>query len=177
QLIFHHFRRRRLSELGGSTTMERSETTLQERTVDNEWRAVVHDCLYQTAQAVTQHPYLADYLPIVRRAPLTVNYNFDDTIQNLLDLEQVEGRDEGARGFETVWDPTVQFRYSTCVLYHPNGFLPRELYRGPSPRLVFLEDSFADQLIDAQRGHYATLLSHLYRYTSLLIGLSLEDAT
>ena len=177
QLIFHHFRRMRLLELGNNGSIERSETTLLERTVENEWRGIVHDCLYQTAKPVDQHPYLRNYLSMVRRAPLTVNYNFDDTIQNLLDEEQIEGRDENVRGFETVWDSTVQFRYSTCVLYHPNGFLPREIYRGPSPRLVFLEDSFADQLIDAQRGHYATLLSHFYRYTSLLVGLSLEDAT
>lgn len=177
QLIYHHFRRQRLLGSADGNSPERTETTLQERTVNTEWRGIVHDCLYETAKAVTEHPYLRDYLSIVRSAPLTVNYNFDDTIQNLLDLDPREGRDENSRGFETVWDPTVQFRYSTCVLYHPNGFLPRELYRGPSPRLVFLEDSFADQMIDAQRGHYATLLSHLYRHTSLLIGLSLEDAT
>lgn len=32
-------------------------------------------------------------------------------------------------------------------------------------------------MIDAQRGHYSTLLSHLFRFTGLLIGLSLDDAT
>ena len=64
--------------------------------------------LPKTAKAVTEHPYLRDYLPIIRSAPLTVNYNFDDTIQNLLDLEPGEGRDENTRGFETVWDPTVR---------------------------------------------------------------------
>jgi hypothetical protein len=180
QVVFHHFRRKRLTSIRAETSDPgSSEDVFFERKIASEWRQIVHANLYRSATTVDQHPYLSHYVGVIREAPLTVNYNFDDSLQELLDLHPpaVSGNDEPTRGFETVWDPTVQFRHQSAVIYHPNGFLPRELYRGPSPRLVFLEDSFADQLIDAQRGHYATLLSHYVRFTSLMIGLSLEDAT
>lgn len=172
QLIFNHFKRKELEKQGGGI----AETTLLERTVSMKWREIVHTCLYRDAKDVCAHPYLADFIAVIRGAPLTVNYNFDDSLQDLLDQNRDPVASE-TRGFETIWEPTVQFRYNNCVLYHPNGYLPRKLKTGPSPRLVFLEDSFADQLIDAQRGHYSTLLSHLQRFTGLLVGLSLEDPT
>lgn len=176
QLIFHHFRRKQAEAAEAASGSPGPETTFFERKAGSEWRDIVQKCLYATALDVSQHPYLKEFLGVVRRAPLTVNYNFDDTLQDLLDLYP-DGNNDEERGFETVWEPTVQFRYRSSVIYHPNGFLPRKMQRGPSPRLVFLEDSFADQMIDTQRGHYSTLLSHLYRFTSLLMGLSLEDAT
>lgn len=184
QLIFHHFRRKRALAAEREAESPKPDTTFFERKTSREWREIVHQCLYRTAIDATDHPYLKEFLGVVRDAPLTVNYNFDDTLQELLDSsrnkkadDEREGTQEAERGFETVWEPTVQFRYKSSVIYHPNGFLPRQLYRGPSPRLVFLEDAFADQMIDTQRGHYSTLLSHLYRYTSLLMGLSLDDPT
>ncbi|MEJ0102402.1 MAG: SIR2 family protein [Bacteroidota bacterium] len=63
------------------------------------------------------------------------------------------------------------------VIYHPNGFLPRKLSEKPSDNLIFLEDSFGDQLIESAYGHYAALSYHLSQNTCLLIGISLEDAT
>jgi hypothetical protein len=174
QLIFNHFKRCQL-ELGESEPPV-VETKLFERRLSRRWREIVHECLYRDTKDVGSHPYLAAFVPLIRKAPLTVNYNFDDSLQELLDLHP-DTNSTQARGFETIWEPTVQFRYRTCVIYHPNGFLPRKIERGPSPRLVFLEDSYADQLIDAQRGHYSTLLSHFQRFTSLLIGLSLDDPT
>jgi hypothetical protein len=179
QIVFHHFRRQRLASFqSADPNVQGHESAFFERKVASEWRQIVHDCLYQSAIPVAEHPYLREYVAVVRDAPLTVNYNFDDSVQELLDLIPAgKTSDEPTRGFETIWEPTVQFRYQSAVIYHPNGFLPRQLYRGPSPQLVFLEDAFADQLIDAQRGHYSTLLSHYVRFTALLIGLSLEDVT
>jgi hypothetical protein len=173
QMIFHHFRNQQMERARAEA---RGDDSIFERRTAKEWREIVHSSLYAKARAVQEHPYLMYFLPIIQQAPLTVNYNFDDAIQELIDLH-AEAKSDDRRGFETIWDPTVQFRYQTSVIYHPNGFLPRQLHRDPSPRLVFLEDTFADQMLDAQRGHYSTLLSHYYRFTALLIGLSLEDAT
>jgi len=173
QMLYQHFRRRFFASRTPPVLL-RDVTVADERMAQARWIEIVQQCLYDAAKPATDHPYLKAFLPIVRQAPLTVNYNFDDTIQELLDLEP----SRGAGGiYETVWDSTVQFRNTSAVIYHPNGFLPRKLQRGPSDAIVFAEDSFADQLIDAQRGHYSTLLSHMFRFTSLLMGLSLDDAT
>jgi hypothetical protein len=177
QLIFHHFRRSKLQAevKAGAIEDENSGSISLERKIAFQWREIIHSCLYASAVDVDSHPYLGAFIPVIKRAPLTVNYNFDDTLQILLSRAP-RTKTEG-QGFETVWEPTVQYRHTSPVIYHPNGFLPRKLEHNPSPSVVFLEDSFADQLIDAQRGHYSTLLSHLFRFTSVLVGLSLADAT
>lgn len=55
--------------------------------------------------------------------------------------------------------------------------MPRQLSETPSPQLVFLEDSFADQLIYSMSGHYAFLTDYLSQTSGLLIGHSLNDPT
>jgi hypothetical protein len=178
QLIFHHFRRKQLQAqvAAGQIADEHSGSISLERRIAHEWREILHASLYKTAKDVETHPYLAEFVPVIRQAPLTVNYNFDDSLQILLARLPRQDEDE-TKGFETVWEPTVQYRSSSSVIYHPNGFMPRELHHNPSPNVVLLDDTFADQLIDAQRGHYSTLLSHFFRFTSLLVGLSLADPT
>ena len=173
QMLYQHFRRNYLQKYFSLGAFQDVEAA-QDRIVQARWIELVHECLYQSAKDPSTHPYLKTFLPLISGAPLTVNYNFDDSIQELMDAQ---GKTEGSSTYETVWDPTVQFRALSAAIYHPNGFLPRRLQRGPSDRIVFAEDSFADQLIDVQRGHYATLLSHLHRFTALLVGLSLEDPT
>jgi hypothetical protein len=177
QLVFHHFRRSKLrAEVkAGGIEDEDSNSISFERKVAFQWREIIHSCLYASARDVDTHPYLEAFVPVIKQAPLTVNYNFDDTLQIL--LSRAPRTETEGQGFETVWEPSVQYRHTSPVIYHPNGFLPRKLEHNPSPSVIFLEDSFADQLIDAQRGHYSTLLSHLFRFTSILIGLSLADAT
>lgn len=175
QLIYDRFRR---DFFARNEAQVAQSAALRDRQVATEWRKVVHSCLYKNAMAAEAHPYLGAFKDVIRRAPLTINYNFDDTIQELLrsDSNSANNSRYGV-GYETVWEPSLQYRSESGVIYHPNGFLPRQLSRGPSAKLVFMEDAFADQLIDAQRGHYSTLLSHLCRFTGLLIGLSLEDPT
>jgi hypothetical protein len=173
QMLYQHFRRSYLQKLFALGDFQDVEAA-QERIVHSRWIELVHECLYNGAKSPAEHPYLKSFLPLISEAPLTVNYNFDDSIQELMDAQP---KVEGAPTYETVWDPTVQFRSGCAAIYHPNGFLPKRFQRGPSERVVFAEDSFADQLIDVQRGHYATLLSHLHRFTALLVGLSLDDPT
>jgi len=178
QLIFHHFRRSQLQAqaMAGTIPDENSVSISVERKIAHEWREIIHACLYSTAKPAVEHPYLREFVPVIRQAPLTVNYNFDDSLQQLLHRDTSADSQE-APGYETIWEPTVQYRSASSVIYHPNGYLPREMHQNPSPSVVFLEDAFADQLIDAQRGHYSTLLSHFFRFTSLLVGLSLADPT
>lgn len=168
QMLYQHFRLRCQKRL------QQGLTAADERACKSKWSSIIHECLYEKAKDASEHPYLSAFVEIIKKSPLTVNYNFDDYIEELLDRSI---KTENDKGYETVWEPTVQYRRSQGVIYHPNGFLPRKLQRGSSSWLVFSDDSFEDQMIDAQRGHYSTLLSHLFRFTSLLIGLSLEDPT
>jgi len=156
-------------------------TAASVRAAQHEWLSLVHRCLYRdmTSQVSSlSHPYLLSFIDVIKTAPLTVNYNFDDCVERLLAHSyKQEQESANERVFETVWEPSTQFRRATGVIYHPNGFLPFSLLEGASDQLVFSEGEFADQLIDTVSGHYATLVSHLSRYTSLMMGLSLNDAT
>jgi hypothetical protein len=177
QMLFQFFRARRDLSPDNPTVNIQTQMAARERAARTHWFSIIKDCLYANAKPAESHPYLRSFISIVKQAQLTVNYNFDDYIEELLDRDFASDQNRERRGYETVWEPTVQYRYDHGVIYHPNGFLPRDLQRGSSPWLVFAEDSFADQLIEAQQGHYSTLLSHMFRYTGLFIGLSLDDPT
>jgi SIR2-like domain len=175
QVLYQRFRSRHLTG-----TTEALMSADQQRDTRQAWTELVHPCLYQgitTDDQALTHPYLTEFLPIIRNAPLTVNYNFDDSLERLLSATRTGKEKHEGRGFETSWRPSTQFRSTRSVIYHPNGFLPLRLVEGFSEHLVFSEDSFADQLIASMAGHYSILLSHLSRTTCLLLGLSLEDAT
>lgn len=146
------------------------------------WRNIVHSKLYQGTPArigelIKKDRYLLSFLPIIKKSPLTVTYNFDDTLERML-AERRSDDEVNTKGYTTYWSGNVQLRAKAGgVIYHPNGFLPHELRDRPSDQLVFLEDSFADQLIASMAGHYASLATHLSQTTCLLIGLSLDDPT
>jgi hypothetical protein len=175
QMLYQHFRAQWLQK---NDSNDDEPTGTIEREVQRAWLNILHRCLYQGIPENDQelkHDYLGEFLEVVRRSPMTVNYNFDDSIERMLSATRKE--QEHSRGYETVWKPSTQFRLRQGIIYHPNGFLPYRLVEGFSPQLVFSEDAFADQLIDSMAGHYASLLSHLTKYTCLLLGLSLDDAT
>jgi hypothetical protein len=175
QVLFQRFRSRHLTGIP-----EALINADQQRATRQAWTELVHRCLYQGIAAEDQalsHPYVADFLPIVRNAPMTVTYNFDDSLERMISASRSQKERQEGRGYETAWRPSTQFRSTKGVIYHPNGFLPLRLVEGFSEHLVFSEDSFADQLIASMAGHYSILLSHLARTTCLLLGLSLEDAT
>ena len=151
-----------------------------ERVAKYNWVKIVHRCLYDKLDVddeTNKHPYLKSYLSIIKDSPLTINYNFDDCIERMLLSEFKPESNNQGRVFETVWEPSTQYQRSKGVIYHPNGYLPKNLVENYSENIIFAESEFADQLIHSMYGHYSTLVSHLSRYTSLLIGLSLDDPT
>jgi len=154
-----------------------------EREARCRWTKLVHETLYKDvpkddADLCAKHPYLINFLELIKKSPLTINYNFDDSLERMLSHNyKLEQANVNERIYETIWEPSTQFRRSYGVIYHPNGFLPHSLIEGFSDQLVFSEGEYADQLIDLMSGHYATLTSHLTRYTFLFLGLSLSDST
>ncbi|SFV12870.1 SIR2 family protein [Pseudoduganella namucuonensis] len=146
------------------------------------WRKIVHDSLYKglpedVDKLIAEDKYLVSLIPLIKKSPLTVTYNFDDTLQRLL-LRDSKAKGEQTRGYRTLWSGNAQLHSrSGGVIYHPNGFLPFTRGERPSDHLVFSEDSFADQLIDSMAGRYASLATHFSQTTCLLVGLSLQDPT
>lgn len=147
-----------------------------------EWQRIVHAALYKDSKPdindmVPEGHYLRSLIQIIKKIPMTVNYNFDDTIQRMLSASRTDEETRQNRGYTTLWSSNVYMYPKNSVIYHPNGFLPYKMGEHPSERLVFLEDSFADQLIDSVHGHYNVLSDYFTHNTCLMIGLSLSDPT
>ena len=170
QVLFHHFAAKLCRQKG------KDKLSLGE--IKNEWRKIVRKHLYKNKGAVDTtddyfgHPYLSAFMSIINKCPMTITYNFDDYIEQILQKQSTD-----RRIYETIWDPQLQTKLTKCVIYHPNGFLPRNEMERQSEGLVFCEDEFADQLIESMAGRYASLLHHYSQNTCLFIGLSLDDAT
>lgn len=179
QLLFERFRSLRTDQ----STRSRLNVS-EEIETEVAWREIVRECLYestdQSHQAVLERDkYLQEWLPVIRKSALTINYNFDDTLQRLLTEDQRSNPNlkNVPRSHSTVWSSRVQFPRSEHTIYHPNGFLPYSKSGQTSEELVFLEAAFADQLVDSVTGKYSTLIDHFSQTTCLLIGLSLNDPT
>lgn len=146
------------------------------------WQRIVHKALYadicnNVEEMVHENHYLWDFIEVFKKLPMVVNYNFDDTIQRMLASRRTDEEKDRTRGYTTVWNSNIYMYPQKSVVYHPNGFLPFSLSEHPSEKLVFLEDSFADQLIESVNGNYTALTSYFTNNTCLLIGLSLSDPT
>ena len=179
QILFNHFRSRTIADKALQTPL----TFLEEQEIRTAWLRIIHENLYahidltNRSKSIKEHGYLHSFLDIVRKSPLTVNYNFDDTLEKMLLDARSGDKRNSTRGYEVTDKPNVQFQKNAGVIYHPNGFLPAIFEDGASADVVFSDDSFQDQLISAATGKYIHLSNHLFRNTCLLIGLSLEDVT
>jgi hypothetical protein len=176
QMLFQHYKSKVLDLTSEPITAK------FERRIQGQWRRIIQDCLYkgvpETAKDLKdKHPYLRYLMPVIAKPGMTVNYNFDDTIQQILLLESPHGTPNSVRGFETVSNASLSFRPDSTILHHPNGFLPRNLLEHPSENLIFSDHSFADQLIESMAGYHSSLLHHFSKTTCVFIGLSLHDAT
>lgn len=146
------------------------------------WKKLVHDVLYKTVedncdQWIRSSPYLETLINVIKGSnTMTVTYNFDDTVEKMLHKYRTN-EEKGRRGYTVVWDSNVQTEKRKNIIYHPNGYLPRKISDFASEQLVFLEDSFEDQLVDSFRGHYNALNNHYSSNTCLFLGISLEDRT
>ena len=179
QILFNEFRRRTVERKKLSCPL----TFLEEQEIKTEWLTIVHHELYKRVDvggrsaSIASHVYLPAFQPIIKKSPLTVNYNFDDTLEKMLLYSRVGDERNSTRGYEVTDKPDAQFQNNSGGIYHPNGFLPSVFEDGSSSDVVFADDSFQDQLTSAAAGKHLNLSNHLFRNTCLLIGLSLDDVT
>ena len=176
QMLFQLFKEKFLNTEAGRLSFDRyGDVELRKN-----WELLVHEVLYQNVSPkpndwILACPYLENLVKVIGESKtMTVTYNFDDTIEKLLHKYY---KKSGTRGFTVVWDSNVQMEKRDNIVYHPNGYLPRKMSDFASSQLVFLEDTFEDQLVDSFNGHYNALNNHYSSKTCLFLGISLEDRT
>jgi SIR2-like domain len=173
ELLFQRFRKLKMEK-------EKSPDSLStENSTTAEWLKLCQKYIYRDAasnkeEALSGHPYFESLIPLIQNSHLTINFNFDDYLEQALSLRK-RPSDKSNRGFEVVTDPWPQFRRSDSVIYHPHGYVPRGLMESPTDRFVFSEAAYSKQYVGS-RGHDSSFMTaHFARNTCLLIGCSLED--
>ena len=176
QMLFQLFKNNYLNtEEGQKTYAHFGDIELRKK-----WKELVLKVLYADVPTsykkwLSVSPYMKELVSVIKQTgTMTVTYNFDDTIERLL---HVYRESKGSRGYTVVWDSNVQTEKRPNIVYHPNGYLPRKKSEYASRQLVFLEDTFEDQLVDSFSGHYNALHNHYSSTTCLFVGISLEDRT
>ncbi|MGE3279558.1 MAG: SIR2 family protein [Alphaproteobacteria bacterium] len=152
--------------------------------IDASWMNIVHQELYRDnadlsfEELLRIHPYLRDLGELVCNAGFTVNFNFDDIVDEAA-IRHAESVPRSARRElelpEIIWRPKVETRRNAPVIYHINGLLPREIRRKRSETLVFTEEAFADVLISPQTLDAEFTMSKFGNTTFLILGTSLTD--
>jgi hypothetical protein len=176
EAAFHVFRQSHLEEI---RKLSPNANDI-DRLLTSRWVDLIHQCLYdgvpeEMTEILKRDTVYQHLIPVVRASPITVNYNYDDTLQRI--LLHMRPSVEADRGFETVTDPNLPHSPHNTVLYHPNGFLPRNLLERTTDKIIFNEGTFAHQISDFMMGTFSSMLHHLSQRTNLFVGLSLDDET
>ena len=174
-ILFQHFKIKRIKEL----ELEGEDEYFIKKRLLSDWRGIIYSSLYKDAlekrkDKIALHPYLNDFIPMIQNSEITINYNFDDTLEFILS-EHHHG--DMQKPYQVLWESHSQYKVSSPVIYHPNGFLPEDENSQQSEELIFSDESFSDQLLDSMSGKSNMILNQFTKKTCILIGLSLEDAT
>jgi SIR2-like domain len=182
QRLFEHFRKRRYD----SSSPETHHSVELNSDIQREWRNIIRETLYAeagkgdpaelSAKILHNHKYLKHILPLIRHTPLTITYNFDDILEVILNGDRSPEERQRSRGYETTIDIRIPTRSKKGVVFHPNGYIPRNTMEGGYEGIVLSEDEFADRMIETMTGQYASLLHHYSKNTCVFVGLSLKDS-
>lgn len=132
QLLFEHFQRNVPPSREASEGLPSETAPFLDPRIKRRWQEIVREKLYETVKLEvgetirSRHPYLGAFIDVICNSPMTVNYNFDDFVERMLsELNQEQG-EFVTEGYESVWDINLQFRSKSGIIYHPNGYLPRD---------------------------------------------------
>lgn len=103
------------------------------------------------------------------RKPLKaiITFNFDDLIEEKLTKDKIDHK--------SIFSEGERFKEVEIPIYHPHGFLPRKKILNNKNEIVFSEDAYHSQFIDAFSWGNLVQLNHLNNSTCLFIGISLTD--
>jgi len=103
------------------------------------------------------------------RKPLKaiITFNFDDLIEEKLTKDKIDHK--------SIFSEGERFKEIEIPIYHPHGFLPRKKNLNTKNEIVFSEDAYHSQFIDAFSWGNLVQLNHLNNSTCLFFGISLTD--
>lgn len=89
--------------------MKSSENMFWEDHIRYKWMEIIRHELYKThKEGDLKHPYMKEYIKIIKKSPVTINYNFDNLIEQCIKREQKA--DEWGTGVETVDKPSISLK-------------------------------------------------------------------
>jgi len=155
---------------------------LYDERVANYWKRILSECLYHDNTGsskednIASHPYLSSLLPIIEQANITVNFNFDDSIEHALDLRNSRALPpRKGRCYEIRWDLAAPIRNDLPTIFHPNGFIPHREHEYSSDNVVFAEDSFLKRMTLGKIGDDSVWINEYINSTYIHVGVSLKD--
>jgi hypothetical protein len=146
--------------------------------VSSTWMEIIHGCLYRDISRKTfdeieaSHTYLKDLGELVHHASFTVNFNFDDLVDEATFKYAGLAKKPNP---EIILYPKLETRRDAPVVYHINGFLPREKIRRRSEHVILTEDAFAEVLSSPNSIDSEFVTSRFATTTFLILGSSLSD--
>jgi hypothetical protein len=96
-----------------------------------------------------------------------ITFNFDDLIETKLKEEKIE--------FKTDFKEGQRIKETEIPIFHPHGFLPRDVSLSNEYDIVFSEDAYHTQFIEPFSWGNLIQLNHLNNSACLFIGISLTD--
>ena len=146
---------------------------------DSTWMDMVHRELYRNvgtksfSSILFRHRYLEHLAKLCVRCGFVINFNFDGLVDEAA-IREIEKQPIKILP-EIIYRPKLETRRGACIIYHINGYLPRERSRPRSDFLTFTEDAFADVLLLADHASSEFVEARFTTTTFLLLGTSLSD--
>jgi len=146
--------------------------------VNSTWRDQIHRCLYQGiarkkfSEIAQKHKYIRPLSELICKSGFVVTFNFDDIVDEAV-IERAAA--SGTPNPEIIFRPKVETRKNAPIIYHINGYLPREELRRASETLILTENAFADVLLSPSSHDAEFVINQFAVKSFLLMGVSLSD--
>jgi hypothetical protein len=96
-----------------------------------------------------------------------ITFNFDDLIEMKMKEEKIE--------YKTIFTEGQRIKDTEIPIFHPHGFLPRDIKLSNEFDIVFSEDAYHTQFIEPFSWGNLIQLNYLNNSICLFIGISLTD--
>ncbi|NHJ04523.1 MAG: hypothetical protein EAX90_06850, partial [Candidatus Heimdallarchaeota archaeon] len=109
QMLYHIYLEKHLDE---KKTLEETDFRFQLRMKAN-WIELVHGILYKNVPKLIldikkADNYLQNFLPVIKKSKVTINYNFDDTLERLINDFITEAEKLDGKGYITTMSSNVK---------------------------------------------------------------------
>lgn len=179
RFIFHRYSERiRGANAKKPKGKTKPDLDMAEVVVLDGWYKKIHEAIYQDVpddpgEVFKLHPYLRDLAALVLRSRFCLSLNFDDILDRAASIVAAESTVH--KRPQSIWSPQVIDRDDGAVIYHLNGFLPREPGATRSESVTLTEDAFAHAAASPQGEESEYLMSRLFSNTVCVLGASLND--